>query len=550
MSNTSGPEDVQVVDYMGVLRRRWRWIVAATLVGTLGAVGYYLVAHKVYTATASVYVSATAGTANQVANGRTTGAVNLDTEAQIVESVTVAQAAAKLMHATQTPTQILTRVSVTVPPNSQVLAISCEASSPRLAATCAQSFARAYLGYISGRTTAIVKDQISVLQNKISSLQSTSAKLSVEIASLPSNSSQRAAASQQLTSDNTQLSSLNGQVAQQTEQLANPSGGSIISYATAPASPSSPKALLIIPAGLVVGLLAGLVLAFIADRRDRRIRGPQDVTRLGVPVLMSLPLRKAPLQLAIATPRSPVGREFSELAHVLSSSLGTGNHVIIVTGSSGGQGTGWVAANLAIALSRGAPDVTLVCGNLETSVIPEMVGLPPGPGLADLLADNAPAGKVGRHPAVAPRLQVITPGSAAGAEAADLRQDVVDQLLAGLRQAASWVVIEAPPVVSSADVYTLAHTADVVVLVAEAPHARSDELAEAVHHLERTGATVLGAVLLPSPTAPATRGGTSLPDSRSNVRLERAGVSRASADGNGVADWSATGEEPSTETVR
>ena len=35
-----------------------------------------------------------------MANGRTTGAVNLDTQAQVVQSTAVAQAAAKLMHST------------------------------------------------------------------------------------------------------------------------------------------------------------------------------------------------------------------------------------------------------------------------------------------------------------------------------------------------------------------------------------------------------------------------------------------------------------------
>lgn len=550
MSNTSGPEDPQAVDYMGVLRRHWRLIVAATLVGTLGALGYYALAHKVYTATASVYVTANAGTANQVSNGRTTGAVDLDTEAQIVQSVTVAQGAAKLMHATEDAQKLITRVSVTVPANSQVLTISCQAGTANGAAVCAQSFARAYLNYVSARTTAVVKDQILVLQTRISTLQANNAKLSTEIASLPSNSAQRAAANQELNSGNTQLASLNSQVAQQTEQLANPAGGSIISYASPPTKPSSPKALIVIPSGFVIGLLIGVVLAIIADRRDRRIHTAKDVTQLGVPVLMSLPLKKSAPELAIASPRSPAGREFAGLAHALAAALGAGNHVVLVAGASDGQGTGLVAANLAVALSRNRPDVTLVCANLESSVIPDMVGLPAAPGLTDLLAGAAHPENVGRRLSTAPRLRVITPGSAAGIEAEDLQQDAVDQFLAGLRKEVSWVVIETPAAMSSADVYTLAQSADVVVLVAEVSRARTDELADAVNHLEKTGTTVLGAVLLPSPKATAANIGSMLATGSnesalaagSNVRLERPTVSRAAADGDGVTDWSAADE--------
>ena len=232
-----------------------------------GAVGYFKAAHKVYTATASVYVTATSQTANQVASGRTTGAVNLDTEAQVVQSATVAQAAAKLMHGTATLPQLINRVNVTVPANSQVLAISCQASSPDKAATCAQSFAQAYLTYKRTSTTASAKSQISALQSRISSLESASAKLIVEAASLPDNSSQRASAEEQLNSDHSQLSSLNSQVAALTAGLADPSGGSIISNAVPPQKASSPRLLLIVPSGFLVGLLVGLVLAFLADRR-------------------------------------------------------------------------------------------------------------------------------------------------------------------------------------------------------------------------------------------------------------------------------------------
>jgi uncharacterized protein involved in exopolysaccharide biosynthesis/MinD-like ATPase involved in chromosome partitioning or flagellar assembly len=537
MSDTSMPEDLSVVDYQGVLRRRWWLIVAAMLIGTLGAVGYYELAHKTYSATASVYVTATAGTANQVSNGRTTGAVDLDTQAQIVESLTIAQRAAKLMSATEAPTQVLSRVSVTVPANSQVLSITCKAGTPRGAALCAQSFAHAYLSYISGRTTSLVKDQILVLQRKISFLQASDAKLTIAIASLPAKSPKRATDNQQRVSDSTQLATLNSQVAQLTEQLANPAGGSIISYAHAPASPSSPQKLLVIPTGLIVGLLVGLILAFIVDRRDRRIRRPQDLTGVGVPVLMSLPLKGPRPELAIATPRSPIGKEFSELAYVLTSTLGAGNHVILISGYPSGAGAGLVAVNLAVALSRIQPDATLICANPEGSVIPGVVGLPPAPGFTDLLATGEASANVGQRLATAPRLRVITPGSATGPEASDLQQDDVDQLLARLGDAVRWVVIEAPPVMSSADVYALAHAADAVVLVAEVPEARSDEVAEAVQHLERTGASVLGAVLLQSPkgTAPGRAPG---PAAESNDWLEDPAVTPAAADD----DWTASDE--------
>jgi len=528
----SEPQDLQLADYTGTLRRRWWVIVVVAIIGTLGAVGYFKTAHKVYTATASVYVTASSsGTADQVANSRTTSTVNLDTEAQVVQSVTVAQAADKLMHSADNVQKLLSRVSVTVPANSQVLSISCQASSPDDAASCAQAFAQAYLNYSSTSTTASLKSQISTLQSNTSTMQSDSAKLKVAIASLPANSPQRASDNEQLTSDQNQLSTLNGQIATLTANLADPSGGSIISNATPPLTATSPKALLIIPSGLLGGLLIGLVLAYLADRRDRRIRGPRDVTKLNVPVLMSLPLRKFTPDLAIAEHRSPMGRSFSELAHVLTGSLGPGSHVLLVTGAAPGHGTSLVAANLAAALSRHQPDVTLVCGDLEGTVIPQLTGVRSGRGLTDVLAGEVAAEAVRRHPAAAPRLTVITPGTA-GTDAEDLRQDAVEQLLAGLRGEDRWVIIEAAPVTSGPDVYTLAQTADAAIVVAEIPRTNSDQVLDSVEHLDKMGTTILGTVLLPSPRLTGPRPAR-IVAAEKTVQVERGSATALTAGGTG-----------------
>jgi Mrp family chromosome partitioning ATPase len=341
----------------------------------------------------------------------------------------------------------------------------------------------------------------------------------VAIANLPSNSPQRASDNEELTSQHSQLGSLNGQIATLTANLADPSGGSIISNATPPLTATSPKALLIIPSGVLGGLLVGLVLAYLVDRRHRRIRRPDDVTRLNVPVLMSLPLRKFTPELTIADHRSPTGRSFSELAHMLTGSLGAGSHVVLVTGSAPGHGASMVAANLAAALSRHQPDVTLVCGDLEGSVIAQMAGVRSGRGLTDVLAGDVPAETVGRHPAAAPRLTVITPGTAE-TEAEEIRQDAVEHLLNGLRGADRWVIIEAAPVTSGPDVYTLALAADAAILVAETPGTHSAQVLDSVEHLDKMGTTVLGAVLLPSPRSPS-RGPASIPAAEGQTQLER-----------------------------
>jgi uncharacterized protein involved in exopolysaccharide biosynthesis len=60
-----------------------------------------------------------------------------------------------------------------------------------------------------------------------------------------------------------------------------PSGGSIITRATPPERPGGPSRLLAPPAGLVAGLLLGLIAAFLLDRRDRRLHGEEAARRGG-----------------------------------------------------------------------------------------------------------------------------------------------------------------------------------------------------------------------------------------------------------------------------
>jgi uncharacterized protein involved in exopolysaccharide biosynthesis len=45
MSFKSGPEDLQLSDYLGVLRRRWWLVVILALIGMVGGVGYFKSAH-------------------------------------------------------------------------------------------------------------------------------------------------------------------------------------------------------------------------------------------------------------------------------------------------------------------------------------------------------------------------------------------------------------------------------------------------------------------------------------------------------------------------
>jgi uncharacterized protein involved in exopolysaccharide biosynthesis len=527
MNSSQRPDSFDAADYTGMLRRRWWVVVVVTVICLVGAAAYLTVAPKTYTSTAKVYVAATgADTSNQVANSRTTGTVNLDTEAQIVTSGTVAAMAQKAMHSPLTPYQLAKNVNISVPPNSQVLDIACSAPTATGAATCAQAFAKAYLQNRSATAEASLNAQVKTLQGKVDALNKTISTLNAQIAGLPSNSPTRITDQGTQKTDTQQVSQLNDQIASLNKALSNTSGGYVITAASPPSKPTSPNKTLVLPSGLIAGLLLGLIGAFIWDRRDKRIHTPNDVERLlRVPVLDSLP-RSAFRQITLASPRSRTGRIFTELGHTVATALGEGSHVVLVTGATPGSATSAVAVNLAAALARTHSEAVLVCADVRDSVAPALFGLTGHRGLAEVVAGRATVGEVAHGPAAAPGLWVIPPGDDVSL-VEYLQYDTARSLISQLRRDARYVVIEAPATAEGADTFTLAGFADAALLTVEANRTRRPEASEVIRRLSAMRIPLLGTVVMPHVSSDAR---VRPPQPPSHPRLDGVGQGRG-ADG-------------------
>src|SRR6266700_3937750 len=440
MNPVQRPDSFEAADYVGVLRRRWWIALALTCVGLVAASGYVTVAPKVYSATASVSVVPTAADqSNAVAGSRTAGAtVNLDTQAQVVTSTGVATLAGKMMTSPLTPWQLAKQVSVTVPPNSSILDITCKASTPAGSATCANDFAKAYLQDRQQSAVTFVNQQLKTLQQQVSTLNTSIAALSTKIGSEPTNSPQRANNVAQLGSDKSKLSKLTQDYATTNGELADTNGGAVITIAAAPGKPSSPKKLLIVPSGLVAGLLIGLILALLVDRRDKRIHNALHAERvLDLPVLLNLPSGSFGREVAIASPRSKTGQAFTDLAHGVAAALGEGNHVVFVAG-----------------------------------------------------ATQGPAGM--------PGLWVITPGADPSLAFYHLQHDTARALTSQLRRDARYVIIEAQSADDGADTFALGEFADAALVTIEVVRSTKTEATECVRRLRQLRTPVLGAAILPA----------------------------------------------------
>jgi capsular polysaccharide biosynthesis protein len=501
MSGFREPDTFVSAGYLAVLRRRWWLVLVLTGVGLLAGAAYLELAPKAYTASAEVNVTPIGTQSGAVAGGRTLGAVNLDTEAQIVKSGTVESIAVHDLHSTLAPAALEPAtlekaVSVTVPANSTVLQISCQEGSADHAAACANAFAAAYLQNRDATAAAAVKAQLGYAQDQLSRLNTSIAKLTLQIGQLPATSPRRATDQAELETATSQQSALASQYATLSSQGTSPSGGSIISKAIPPTRPSSPKKLLALPSGLLVGLILGLVVAFSRDRMDTRVKDASDIGRFAVPVLLSLPGKRMSRAL-VAPAGSAAGREFTELARSAAAALGNGKQLLIAgTAAARARGSSLVAANLAVALGRRHGAVILVCPSQEGA--PELFGLVdsqwPGPqGVAQLASGAIGLDQAAQQPRGFPGVHVLV----LGAGLSDLAHEQVRQLAAHLRASADYVLIEAPSLTPGGDSLALAAFCDAALLAVEISRSRLIGVDECLTRLRRLRVRVIGAAAVP-----------------------------------------------------
>ncbi len=492
--SASDQEPTSLSDYGTAFVRRWWLVLLGLLVGGALAVGYLNVVHKNYTSTAAVQVTDTGVSDSTVPVGARVTApnVDMDTEATIVTSNTVASLAAKSLNTSLTPTQLTARVKVTVPPNSSVLSISFRAGNALDARAGAQAFADSYLANRASIANALVASQLKSLKDQLPGLYKELQDLTGQVATLPVNSPERAYADAQLSLVSAQISTINAAINPLLQQRVTP--GRLLTPANLPASASSPKRSLVLLSGVLGGLLLGAVLAMVAVRRDRRVYTASEIThRVGLPVLAELsgPVVKGLGQL---------NAEFGGAAPVreLRDRLVAGGvaRSVLVVPLSAGAGGSLVAVNLAASLSADGSTCALVCAS-PGSVSPLRLRIPAAPGLSDALAFGFTDVRATLTHLNDQRLGVLPPGRQPKALLDRLHGPAMFDLVRDLRKHYDHVVVEAPVWSSTRSALVLGRGAEAVILVAEARLSTRDELLEAARTLADSGVAVLGVVLVP-----------------------------------------------------
>jgi succinoglycan biosynthesis transport protein ExoP len=438
----------------------WRqgWLIAgmAVLGAGLALVWALGVATPTYVSRTEVLVRPVVSPAFEPA-GSGTG-LNLGHERELVHSGAVAGLVHRRLDSQESVADVRSRVGVSVVGSTGILDLTYRAPSRNEAQRGANAYAAAYLELKRRQVEAVRGQRRVAIESALDPIEEELSQARRDLGRVAPGTGPGLAAQ-------ARVDDLTGQAAPYHENLAesevvDPGDvGAVVSRASRPGAPVRPRPLLDGLLGTVIGLGAGVALALGRARVDRRLRGRADLEEhLGAPVLATVPRlrrsrRGAPALVTVEQPDSRASDAYRALwIRMLAPARTRPLKTVLVTSAAGDSGATAVAANLAESLTRAGKEVALVSA---------------GPAGSDDL----------------------------------LQPDVMRGLLAERGEGADIVVVEAPPMLDTAEGLALAPLVDGVVVVAAVGSTNRDDVALVRHQLDQVGAEVVGGVLSNARTA-------------------------------------------------
>lgn len=426
-----------VREFLMVLRRRWFVVAVSVLLAIGGAAIITLSTPRVYTATATVYLSAT-----PVSSGTSSGSTpdpgpvvisqtDINTFLQSLSSPVFLDPLKK-----QLGVQPGEWVSVSggLANNTALLDLTATASSPTLAADAAN----------------LAGPQLAKVALEYSTLLSQSAS-------------------------------------QVTSRTMTP--------ATPPSTPTSPNLRTNLALGALVGLLLGIGMAFVAQLADTKVRRDEDLADItAAPVLAHLPLDKHALARPLISDdrHGMLAEAFRRLrTNLLFVDVTTAQHSVVVTSAMPGEGKTTTSVNLALALADTGSRVLLIDGDLRNPSVGKATSLDSSVGLTTVLLGRIEvADAIQRFPGS--DLDILTAGQIPPNPTELIGSVPMEMLYHDLKSRYDFIVIDSPPVVPVVDAVLLEKIAGNLLLVVAADRTSKKDVQSAIRQLDSTSGRVSG----------------------------------------------------------
>jgi capsular exopolysaccharide synthesis family protein len=275
-----------------------------------------------------------------------------------------------------------------------------------------------------------------------------------------------------------------------------------------PRVPSSNNRYKAMAAAPVLMLLLSCGLFVLIEARSGRVADPDELSqriRVGViGVVPPLPSLNAPTRALTAKGQRDEKRRVEEFVQSLDQLRVTlcahrpgasKKRCVLITSATGGEGKTTLAAQLAGRCANAGLMTLLIDADLRRPSLGDLLEVPEGPGLVDVLTGDA-----------TPESAMVVIGNAGGFHllpAGTMGQDPsrllhgerLGQVIAQFRETFDMVIIDAPPVLAVPDALLLGRWADGAVLAVRHDSSRFPLVERANKRLASVGVAVLGAVV-------------------------------------------------------
>ncbi len=329
-----------------------------------------------------------------------------------------------------------------------------------------------------------VDNQMAALNAQIKSLQASEAQTTARIASNPTQAKYLLSVErQQKVKESLYLFLLQKREENELSQAFTAYNTRIITPPNGSLSPTAPVRNKILLCGLVMGLLIPVVVIYLRESMNTKIRGRKDLEALSVPFVGEIPQfetqktgllqRKAPQRKAVVVKegsRDIINEAFRVLRTNLEFMTESADHsnVICVTSFNPGSGKSFLSVNIAVSLAIKGKRVLVIDGDLRHGSASQYVGSPKV-GLSDFLGCRTDSLndiiiQSDKHE----NFSMIPIGTMPPNPTELLFNPRLKQVIDNVRELFDYVLIDCPPVEMVADTQIIEKLADRTVFVVRA----------------------------------------------------------------------------------
>jgi capsular exopolysaccharide synthesis family protein len=258
--------------------------------------------------------------------------------------------------------------------------------------------------------------------------------------------------------------------------------------------PVSPKSMLIIPLGVIVGLVVGLGLAFFIEYLDTSVKTIDDVERsLQAPVLGVIPQNVG--IILEEGPESPHAEAYRVLrTNILFSRKNESWNTVSVLSGGAGEGKSTTLFNLATIFAQNGQRILVVDSDLRRPTLHKILHVSNTMGLTDFLLKQRTLDEVIQKTKV-PTLDFLASGKLPSSSMSILGSAQMKETIQELKKRYEFIFFDSPPLLGVSDASILASEMDMVLQVIQYRRYPQPMTLRAKQMILKVGGNLVGIVL-------------------------------------------------------